>query len=286
MPRTAFVTGAYGYLGSAIRARLDASDWTTVAMVRTPRPGDRAIAWALGESPPEDVRNADALVHCAYDFEARGRHEIWHVNVDGSAILLNEAAKFGVRRMLVLSSMSAYAGTRQLYGKAKLAIEETTLAVGGIAVRAGLVYGPSAAGMTGTLRKLARLPVVPLIGGNAHQFPVHHDDLANAICHVLDAPGWTAEVFGIAQPVPISFRTLMVAIAAEDGRTCRFVPLPWQAIYGLLRVAELTGTSLPFRADSVLGLVCPAPRVPESSAFPGMLCALRSVPQFVGPEAS
>ena len=278
MPRTAIVTGAYGYLGSIIRERLNAAGWATIALVRTPRPGDRAVAWTLGGVPQDDVlREADALVHCAYDFGPRSRDDVWRVNVDGSSDLLRAANRLGVARLLVLSSMSAYSGTAQIYGQAKLAIEVATLGLGGIAVRPGLVYGRTSGGMASTLVKLTRLPIVPIIGARAAQFPVHEDDLANAILGVLDAPDWTSEVFGIAQPDPLSFRDLLTALAEREGRRCRFLAVPWRAVYWTLRIAEMTGASLSLRSDSVLGLVRPAPCVPRSTAFPSMLDTMRTL---------
>jgi nucleoside-diphosphate-sugar epimerase len=276
MRRTVAVTGAYGYLGSIIRSRLDAAGWTTVALVRAPRPGDRAVTWTLGGSLPDDVlRESDALVHCAYDFRPRKHDDVWRVNVQGSSDLLEAARRLGVRRGVVLSSMSAYSGTSQLYGQAKLAIEDMTLRLGWVAVRPGLVYGDAPAGMTGALMKLTRLPVVPVLGGKAQQFPVHEDDLAKAIVDVLDAPVWTPDVFGIAQPEAMSFRRLLAALAAREGRSCRFVLVPWRAVYAVLRLVETTGVMLPLRSDSVLGLVRPAPSVPRSKSFPTMLDTLR-----------
>ncbi len=282
MPRTAFLTGAYGYLGSAIRSRLDASGWVTIAMVRTPHHHDRATAWTLGDPAPAGLEGADALVHCAYDFRPRAREDIWRVNVEGSGVVIRGAQSVGIPRILALSSMSAYAGTGQIYGQAKLALEYLVLEIGGIAVRPGLVYGDSPAGMAGALLKLTRLPVVPVIGGAARQFPVHRDDLADAITGVLDAPSWTPEVFGIAQPEAVSFRALLAALAEREGRVCRFVSVPWRAIYWGLRLMEMTRIRVPVRADSVWGLVRPAPFVPPSRAFPEMLESLRRLPQRPG----
>ena len=104
-----------------------------------------------------------ALIHCAYDMTLRQPDQIRQVNVDGSATLLRSAAERGVERIVVLSSMSAYDGTEQLYGRAKLDIERLTLDVGGAAIRPGLVYGPDAGGMAGTLAGLTKLPVVPVL---------------------------------------------------------------------------------------------------------------------------
>jgi nucleoside-diphosphate-sugar epimerase len=276
MPGRALITGAYGYLGSVIRSRLESGGWETTALVRRPRPGDRAASWRLDSSPgvaPFD--GATALVHCAYDLAARTPDDVWRINVTGTAELLAAAKTHGVERLLVLSSMSAYPGTRQLYGRAKLAVEESTLAHGGVAIRPGLTYGEDPSGMAGALLKLTRLPLVPVIGRSAMQFPVHQDDLASVIEKVLESPDWLSEVFGVAQPDPVSFRGLLEALARQRGRTCRFVPIPWQLVYWALRLAELSPVRPPLRSDSVLGLVRPAPRVQPSRAFPDMLTQLR-----------
>jgi nucleoside-diphosphate-sugar epimerase len=269
---TALITGAYGYLGSIIRSRLESAGWATVALVRRPRPDDRAVAWALGDRPPAHVlERADALVHCAYDFAQRGRSDVWVVNVDGTSALLDSARHAGVPRMLVLSSMSAYPGTQQLYGQAKLAIEELTTRSGGIAIRPGLVYGPAAGGVVGVLQRLAKLPLVPIVGGDARQFPVLAEDLTGVVLVILEAPSWAPEVFGVAQPRPMKFRQIMAALARRADRRCRFVPVPWRLAYGALCLVEATGARLPLRSDSVLGLVRPAPFVPRSTAFPKLL---------------
>ena len=277
MPRTALVTGAYGYLGSLIRGRLEEAGWTTTALARSPRSGDSATRWSLDATPPEDLlASSDALVHCAYDFEPRSREDVWAVNVAGSTRLLEAAAKAGTRRILVISSMSAYQGTGQIYGQAKLAIERTTLDVGGIAIRPGLVWGDDPRGMAGTLRRLAKLPILPDLGPGARQFPVHEDDLADAVVEILGAPGWTSEVFGVAQPHAVGFRSVLIALADDDGRRHRFVRVPWQALYGVLAVAEKLRVS-PVRADSILGLVRPAPEVPPSAAFPDLGARMREL---------
>jgi nucleoside-diphosphate-sugar epimerase len=227
--------------------------------------------------PDGALAEADALVHCAWDFVPRTREEIHRVNVEGSMSLLRQASEAGVARILSMSSMSAYAGTGQLYGQAKLALEEGTVALGGVSVRPGLVYGDNPAGMAGALMKLTSLPIVPVVGSKAYQFPVHEDDLADTIVRVLDAPNWMPEVFGIAQPDSVRFRELLGALAALKGRRPRFVDLPWQLAFGVLWLAEHARLSLPLRSDSVLGLVRPAPCVPLSTAFPTLLNDLRTL---------
>ena len=259
------VTGASGYLGSRICSVLEREGWSVIRLVRSPAPGD-STARRLdlrAPIPPEGLASIDVLIHTAYDFSLTRRQDIWKVNVEGTRRLLSAARAAGVPRIVVLSTMSAYPGTGQLYGQAKLAIEAETLAAGGCVIRPGLVYGQGAAGMAGALLKATRLPVVPLIAGSARQFPVHIDDLLAAIAALASTPDPPSAPVGVANPQPVTFKVLLETLAAQEGRRCRFVPIPWQILYAMLRAGELLRLSLPFRADSLLGLVRPAPFVPH-----------------------
>src|SRR5205823_7054286 len=133
---------------------------------RSPRPGEAADRrYDMTAPPASDVLSSvDVLVHAAYDLSLTRRVDVWRVNVEGTRRLLDAAVGAGVTRIIVVSTMSAYDGTSQIYGQAKLAIEAATLAAGGAVLRPGLVYGDRPGGMVGALRRLARLPVVPLIG--------------------------------------------------------------------------------------------------------------------------
>jgi hypothetical protein len=173
--------------------------------------------------------------------------------------------------------MSAYEGTRQHYGRAKLDIERLTLEVGGIAVRPGLVYAPDAGGMAGTLSALTALPLTPVLTGGARQFPVLEEEFVKVIVDILDGPTWRSEVFGVAQPHSVSFRQLLAGVAAGKGRRCRTVPVPWRLAHAAVAVVERLVPSFPLRSDSVLGLVRPATSVPVSQTYPHLLESLTTM---------
>ena len=59
----------------------------------------------------EALRSADALIHAAYDLSLTSSADIWRVNVEGTRRLLEAAKDAAVGRIIVLSSMSAFAGT-------------------------------------------------------------------------------------------------------------------------------------------------------------------------------
>lgn len=275
--KTAAVTGAYGYLGSLIRTQLEAEGWRTFALVRAPRADDaRALQYDLeGDAPVEALRSVRLLVHCAYDLALVRRRDVKLVNVEGTRRLLRAARSAGVERLIVLSSMSAYPGTRQRYGRAKLAIEGATHEVGGCSLRPGVVYGEHPGGMAGTLARTAKLPVVPVIAGERAQYFVHEEDFVTAVSAVVGAPTALPGPISVAHPEPVGIREFVQAFAGAQGGRCRFLPVPWQAVYAALRATELLGARLPFRSDSLLGLVRPAPRLEGADVIEALGVRLR-----------
>jgi nucleoside-diphosphate-sugar epimerase len=265
--RTVAITGARGYVGSLLRRAFSADGWRSVSLVRRPPPGDTNTGhYDLTQAPsPALLEGVDTLVHGAWDLSVTRRADIWRINVDGTAALLELAKRAGVRRVIFVSSMSAYEGTTQLYGQAKLECERMAAGLGQGVVRLGLVYGPGWGGMTGALRKMTKLPVTPLPAGGSHQYTVHEEDAVTAVMRLASVPEISLVPLGIAHPEPVTFGYLVRAIGRADGRMPHLLPVPWRVTYAALRAGEAVGIGLPFRADSLLGLARPAPTVPNQS---------------------
>jgi nucleoside-diphosphate-sugar epimerase len=286
--RIVAVTGAYGYLGSRICSTLESRGWQVRRLVRSPDPADpTARTYRMPGLPdPTSLASVQVLVHAAYDLTLTRQADIWRINVDGTRRLLAEAAAAGVGRLIVISSMSAYPGTHQLYGRAKLEIEEAVAGVEGVAVRPGLVWSESPAGIAGALQRATRLPVVPLIAGSARQYPVHVDDLMAAVAAIAEATTLAPGPIGVASEQAVPFKDVLAGLASLDGRRCRFVRVPWQPLYWALRFGEMVRVPLPFRADSLLGLVRPAPSVPGLDRLAALGVTLRPFPSRTGEPAT
>jgi nucleoside-diphosphate-sugar epimerase len=273
----AAVTGAHGYVGRIVSRTLAAAGFDLIGLVRRPAAGSGDRFYDLrGDPDAKLLDGVDTLIHCAYDFTVTSEADIWAVNVLGTRRLLELVAASGVRRSILVSSMSAYPGTDQLYGRAKLDAERIALDLGMAVVRLGLVYGPGWGGMAGSLKKMADLPVVPVVAAKSYQYTVHEEDLADAFIVLARASKLPNIPLGLANPEPVPFRLLMQRIAAAAGRP-RFclIPLPWQALYAALWLGERTPVKLPFRADSLLGLVRPAPAVSGAEDVSGLGIRLR-----------
>lgn len=273
----AAVTGAGGYVGRMVSAALAADGFQVIRLVRRPEAGSGDRHYDLRRDLDASLlEGVDALIHCAYDFSVTSEADIWAVNVAGTRRLLEAAAASGVRRTILVSSMSAYPGTDQLYGRAKLDTERTALDLGMVVVRLGLVYGPGWGGMIGSLKKMANLPLVPIVGGRSYQYTVHEEDLADAFVVLAHASELPKIPLGLANPEPVPFRLLMerIAVAAGHPRP-RLIGIPWRPLYAALRLGERTPVKLPFRADSLLGLVRPAPDVYGAEEVRGLGISLR-----------
>jgi nucleoside-diphosphate-sugar epimerase len=236
--------------------------------------GGEHRAYSL-ETPSEDglLDEVEIVIHCAWDLTITDVGAIESVNVQGTERLVKDA-EHSHARVVFISSMSAYDGTKQIYGRAKLRCERVVLERGGEAVRLGLVWGGDEGGMIATLRRLSRLPVLPLLGPDLRQFTVHADDVGAGLLKLVERP--CSEPLGLAHPVPVPFELIMSEL--RGGGRPRMVRVPWAPVYGALIAGERLGIPLPVRADSLLGLVRPAPEVPGVAYWSEVGLRLRPFP--------
>lgn len=256
------ITGARGFVGAMLVRRFEEAGWSVTRLSHSADGAD-TISFRLGEMvDPEALRSRqiNALIHCAYDFNPVAREEIRRVNVEGTQTLLAAAVAGGVERIAVLSSISAFAGARSLYGRAKLEIEAAAGMAGALVVRSGLVWAdgpPSGGGMFGSLARSAGARLIPLVDGGSHpQYLIHEQDLFELLRRFCDGdfqnPG--RPVVAAARR-PWAMRDLLAELARRQGRRPRFLPVPWQPVWAGLRVAELAHLPVPYRSDSVVSLV-------------------------------
>jgi nucleoside-diphosphate-sugar epimerase len=265
MSRACALTGAHGYVGSALHRGLTAAGWTVVSLSRRgtlagEETGDE-IQWSL-EDPSalrQELRRREvsAVVHAAWDLRLVRPRDLERVNVQGSLRLLEDARAAGVPRFVFISSISAFDEAESHYGKTKLAVERAVTLEGGVVIRPGLVYGDRPGGMFGALYAQAgRSTIIPLLGnGRYAQYLVHEDDLAAAVVAAVSTDKVPHRPVTVAHPEPRPLRALMQQLAQSQGNHPRFVSVPWPVVYYGLKLAEVAGLKLGFRSDSVIGLV-------------------------------
>ena len=235
MKERIFVTGATGYIGAAVAARLARNGHQVFGLTRS-RDNAKALA-AMGVSPvlgdlagDDDWRgvlqNCDAAVHCAFDSE-NGAADVDHAALEA----LRHAALDGrVRRVLYTSGIWVHG-----HGINGMADETTPLApldivqwraaheeialdlsahdVNVVILRPGMVYGEHRGILGGWFAEAHESHTVTFPGdGSQHWSLVHRDDLAEAYALALEH-GAGGERFLIADESRHTVKELADAVA-------------------------------------------------------------------------
>lgn len=267
---TCAVTGANGFVGGRLKAYLQNHGCRVSEWSRHPGLLANHVNFRLGqEVRAQDFAGTSALIHCAYDFSARTWAEIVAINTRGSEKLLRAAHAAGVEHVIFISSLSAFAGCRSRYGRAKLEIEVIALSLGATVIRPGLVYGDQPGGVFGGLvNQVRQARLIPLLGGGQQpQYLVHTDDLGQLIGRCL-----SGEIGRVPQPITLAhaegwpMRKLLTSLGHALNRKVRFVSVPWRLAWLGLKTMETLRLPAPFRSDSLLGYIFQNPKPDFESA--------------------
>ena len=215
------VTGATGYIGRALVARLGAESRPVRLLVRATRRNDFAKVWpgqvpqlCIGDmTEPASLRDVctgvDTVLHLASHSPRTAAPGIdpeaghWPVTAEGTRALVSEAQRAGVRRFVLVSSVrvmgeegaegldeSSVSAPTSAYGRAKLAAEEAVRSIGtGSILRLPPVYGAGGEGVVS--RMIAAVdrgwfPPPPKIVNKRSM--IHLDDVVAAVLLLARRP--------------------------------------------------------------------------------------------------
>jgi dihydroflavonol-4-reductase len=268
---TVLVTGASGFVGSAVAAKLLARGFAVRALVRPTSPrfhlAGLDIAFAEGDLlDAETLRPAMAGVrhvfHVAADYRlwARDRNEIMRNNVTSTRNVMEEALRAGVERVIYTSSVATLAVRRDgssvdetfpldeakaigVYKRSKVAAErlvERMIAqdrLPAVIVNPSTPIGPRDVKPTPTGRIIVdaargRIPAFVDTGLNL----VHVDDVADGHLAALDR-GRIGERY-ILGGQNVSLSAMLAGIATLLGRRPPRIRMPRSAIVPLAVAAE------------------------------------------------
>ncbi|MEV0011053.1 NAD(P)-dependent oxidoreductase [Streptomyces sp. NPDC047973] len=310
-PPRVVVTGATGFVGSAVTAALfgpgprpAAAEPHTVRVIgRRPPSGLPSHAeWVPGDlASPATLDGccdgAQVLLHlaCSLSSDAEEAHA---VNVTGTAALMAEASRAGVRRIIHLSTAAVYGqgphdgldvdevepAPVSTASRTRLAGERHALSAGATVLRAPLILGPGDRWVVPALAEL--LTRVPALwdGGRARLSVIDVHDLARLVVGlalVEPAPP-AARILHAGHPAPVTSGELLTALAELDVLPPVPGPLDWDACLRRLhetpgRISERQFTLLArdhwYRSDAVWrAAACPPgpgplARLPRAADF-------------------
>ncbi len=246
---TILVTGANGFIGSALCARLSAER-------RPVREATRATVGDLGPHTNwgETLSGVNQIVHCAArahvlaEAGADTLAEFRRVNRDGTVALAEAAVAAGVTRFVFVSSIgvngNATMGTpfraddqpapHSPYAVAKWEAEQALAQIAArsglelVIVRPPLVIGKNAKGNVGTIARLLRRGMPLPFGGitRNRRDLVSLDVLVDLLVTCIDNPAAAGQTFLVSDGKTRSTADIVRAVAAAEGTAARLVPIP------------------------------------------------------------
>jgi nucleoside-diphosphate-sugar epimerase len=238
MMQRVFVTGATGYLGSAIAARLVRAGHDVHGLARTPERASLLEAMgvkatigelALPDSFISELKNSDAVVHAAQDEQAASTQDQLALEA------FRAAARDGrVRRLLYTSGVWVHGDTggaiadetapldpaervRWRPAHEEAALDLSTDDVVTVVLRPGMVYGERRGILGDWFLEAKEKRTVSFPGdGTQHWSMVHRDDLADAYALALEhAQG--GERYLLVDESRFTVGDLATAVAATTG---------------------------------------------------------------------
>jgi len=251
------ITGAGGFLGSALTQHFSDKGWRVRALVRdvTRYKNTASVQYQhfdLEDFTPQALKGADYLVHAAFIKYDRLHADALEQNVAAAQKLITASRQYGLKRNVFISSMSSHDEAVSVYGRQKLAVEGLFNTKCDVSLRPGLIMG--AGGIVQTMAKFMKSKhVVPLVDGGKQPLQiVALQDLVDVIDHAItkDVSG----VLTIATPEVYSYRQFYQELAKSIGVSVLFVPVPFWLLLGVMRTIAALHLPLNIGEDNLWGL--------------------------------
>lgn len=223
------VTGATGYIGRHLVALAMKEGHDVIAATRS-RPSQPVSNWLPFELSAIEKfslpSNTDVIIHLATDTTSI-LEDGERIEILAAQALIKAAAESAVK-LLYLSSQTARQDAPTMYGQLKWKIEQMVLASGGVVVRPGQVYGGQELGLFGRLvDNVRQLPLLPMFLPLPMVQPIHVDDLAKGLLHIVENESLKLGIVCLGSTEPISFTKFLSSISSYRIRRNKlFIPLP------------------------------------------------------------
>ncbi|MDT8406625.1 MAG: NAD-dependent epimerase/dehydratase family protein [Methylococcales bacterium] len=240
MTRTVAVTGATGFIGSALLPRLTAAGWQVRALTRRPQPARAGVFWVQGALDDRAalatlVDNTEAVVHLAGAVRGADAKAFQAVNVQGTGNLIDVCQQ---QRFLLVSSLAAREPALSWYADSKHRAEQVlaTSALAWTILRPTAVYGPGDQELK-PLLALTRKGWLPLISTpDARLGLIHVADVVSAMLAWLErgehSPGQTLELDD-GRPGGYTHQTLAALLSEFWRRPVRVLAVPAWPLRGI-----------------------------------------------------
>lgn len=260
--RKALVTGANGFIGSALCRRLLRDGVAVRALCRTPAKGQSLANVGaeivggdvqLASLLPQYVAGCDVIFHVGAALNGGAFYQ-YNVNVAGTLNLSRAAQMIGVERFVYVSSVAVYGyqadgpvdeshehqpSPNDYYQQSK-ALSEAALwkyarqsGLPTVTIRPAYVYGPGSGLWSRQLYNICRRYPVPLVdGGSGHAHPIYIDDVVDLLVTIATHPNAPGNAFHAAPDPAPTWREFIGHYARMAGNKAT-LELPTNLLIGI-----------------------------------------------------
>jgi uncharacterized protein YbjT (DUF2867 family) len=227
-PAPILVTGAAGFVGRHVVARLAAAGRPVRALVRDARragslEGADVVEGDVTrpETLPAAVAGADAVIHLVAILQGRPE-EFARVIGEGTRNVVDAAREAGVRRLVYQSALGTNERTRETipYFRGKWDAEQAVTASGleHVIFRPSFVFSGDG-GALPLFARLARLtPVTPIVGSGTQRIqPLWIDDMVSYLVAAVDEPAAAGRTFDLGGPDTLDWNELWTRLKRALG---------------------------------------------------------------------
>lgn len=237
------ITGATGYIGRHLVARLVAQGERQRCLVRNTRraadilPADK-VELVQGNtisstSLAEAMQGIETVVHAAFmtaDLKQSAVNHYEETNVQGTKNVIQAAKEAGVRRIIEISGLGTRPDKPGTYMEGRF-LAEKMLKESGLdwtIIQPSVLFGKDAPFIKGLADLIRTTPVVPLIGGGKTLFqPIYVEDVVTIIMYVLEEPERTKnKTYTIGGPAYLSFTQVIDALLQTMHKSRLKAPAP------------------------------------------------------------
>ncbi len=223
MSKIVTIFGGSGFVGRYIARRMAKQGWRVKVAVR--RPNEALFVKTFGsvgqvepvlcnirddETVANALQGAEAVVNCIGTFDENGKNNFVAIQSEGPVRIARMAVKFGISRMVHISSIGADLDAASVYSKTKACGENGILEhlANSVILRPSIIFGPEDQFFNRFAAMSKISPFIPLIGANTKFQPVYVDDVALAATQAVTGD-IKAGIYELGGPEVLSFEYLI-----------------------------------------------------------------------------
>ena len=226
-----FLTGSTGFVGQGVLENLLSAKHRVRCLVRDPsrlKQSDKAEVVRGDITDPKSlegkISGSDAVIHLVGIIrEIPGKGVTFErVHFEGARNVIDEAAKAGVKKFVLMSALGVRSEAIARYHKTKYLAEEY-LKKSGLKYtifRPSLIYGPNDHSVNTFVDMVRKLPLVPVIGNGKYKLqPVSLLNVAQACVKAIAPEKYVDKIYEVGGSEQMEYNTILDRIGDVLGKS-------------------------------------------------------------------